>query len=104
MDPNTLLNKDNQAIVYYILYSEIELNNITIIALKLVNRVYSYAVTTINTIINAFPININPFTYNITLYYTFINFIDKIIDTKAFKYFLIGYSQFLYFRKLIKYS
>ena len=61
MDPSTLLNKDNQAIVYYTLYGEIKLDNTTAIALELANRVYSYAVITINTIIDIFPININPF-------------------------------------------
>ena len=95
MDPNTLLNKDNQAIVYYTLYSEIELDKATAIALKLANRVYSYIVTTINTIIDAFYTNTNLFVYNMTLYYTFIKFIGVIIDTKASKYFIVGYNQFL---------
>ena len=95
MDPSILLNKDDQTIVYYTLYGEIELDNITTIALKLVNRAYSYIVITINTIIDIFPINIDPFAYNITLYYTSIKFIGIIIDIKASKYFTAGYSQFL---------
>ena len=92
IDPSTLLNKDDQAIVFYTLYGKIKLDNITIIASKLVNRVYSYAVITINIIINAFPINIDPFAYNITLYYTCIKFIGIIINTKAFKYFTAEYN------------
>ena len=80
MDPNTLLNKDNQTTAYYTLYSKIELDNITTIALELVNKVYSYAVITINIIINAFPTNIDLFIYNITLYYTFIKFKALIIN------------------------
>ena len=77
---------------YYTLYSEIELNNITAIALKLANRVYSYIVITINIIIDIFPIYINLFIYNITLYYTSIKFIGIMIDTRASKYFIVGYS------------
>ena len=41
MDLNTLLNEDNQAIVYYTLYGKIELDNATAIALELANRAYS---------------------------------------------------------------
>ena len=105
IDPSTLLDKDDQAIVYYTLYSEIKLDNITAIALELANRAYSYAVTTINTIIDVFPTNIDPFTYNTTLYYTSIRFIGIIIDTRAFKRSIVEYGQFfLYFRGLIKYS
>ena len=70
IDPNTLLNKDNQAIVYYTLYSKIELDNITTIVLKLANRVCSHAVITINTMIDAFSTNTDLFAYNMTLYYT----------------------------------
>ena len=92
MDPNTLLNEDNQAIVYYTLYSKIELDNITAIALELANRAYSHAVITINTIIDAFTINTDPFTYNITLRYTSIKFIGIIIDTRASKRFIAEYS------------
>jgi len=92
MDPNTLLNEDDQAIVYYTLYSEIELDNITAIALELANRAYSYVVITINTIIDAFTTNIDPFAYNITLRYTLIKFIGVIIDTRAFKRSIVGYS------------
>ena len=40
MDPSILLNVDNQAIVYYTLYGEIELDNTTAIALELANRAY----------------------------------------------------------------
>ena len=95
MDPDTLLNKNNQATAYYTLYGEIELNNTTAIALKLANRVYSHAVITINTTIDIFPTNIDLFAYNITLYYTSTKFMGIIIDTKASKHFIVGYSQFL---------
>ena len=95
MDPSTLLNKDDQTTVYYTLYSEIKLNNVTATALELANRVYSHAVTTINIIIDAFLTNINPFAYNITSYYTSTKFMGIIINTKASKYFTVGYSQFL---------
>ena len=70
IDPNTLLDKDDQATAYYTLYGEIELDNITTIALKLANKAYSYAVITINTIIDIFPTNTNLFIYNITSHYT----------------------------------
>jgi len=95
MDPNTLLNKDNQAIVYYTLYGKIKLDNITAIALELANRAYSHAVTTINTIIDTFLTNTDPFAYNTTLYYTFIKFIGIIINTRASKRSIVGYGQFL---------
>ena len=94
MDPSTLLNKDDQITAYYTLYSEIELDNITTIALELANRVYSYIVMIIDTIIDTFPTNIDPFVYNMTLYYTSIQFIGIIIDIKASKYSTVGYSQF----------
>ena len=61
----------------------IKLNNATITALKVANKAYSYAVITINTIINIFPTNTDTFIYNITLYYTFTKFIGIIINTKA---------------------
>jgi hypothetical protein len=93
--PNTLLNKDDQAIAYYTSYSEIELNNATAIALELANRVYSYIVTTIDTIIDTFPTDTDLFAYNTTLYYTSIKFMGIMIDTKASKRFIVGYSQFL---------
>src|SRR6266566_9101217 len=92
IDPRTLLDKDNQAIAYYTLYSEIKLDNITTIALELANRAYNYAVITINTIIDIFPTTIDPFIYNITLYYTSTKFIDIIIDTRASKYSIVRYS------------
>ena len=92
IDPSTLLNKDNQTTAYYTLYGKIKLNNITTIALELANRVYTYAVITINTITDIFPINIDLFIYNTTLYYTFIKFIGIIINTKASKYFTVKYS------------
>jgi hypothetical protein len=92
MDPNTLLNKDNQAIVYYTLYSKIKLDKATAIALELANRVYSHVVITINTIIDTFPTNIDPFIYNITLYYTSIKFIGIIINIGASKRSIVGYS------------
>ena len=97
IDPSTLLNKDDQTIAYYTSYSEIELDNITTIALKLANRVCSYIVITINTTINIFPTNTDLFAYNMTLYYTFIKFMGIIINTKASKYFIVGYRQFLIF-------
>ena len=61
-------------------------------ALKLANKVYSYIVITINTITDIFLTNINPFAYNTTLYYTFTKFIGVIINTKASKHFIVGYS------------
>ncbi len=102
IDPSTLLNKDNQATVYYTLYSKIKLNNITIITLKLANRVYNHAVTTINTTTDAFPTNTNPFTYNITSHYTSTKFMGIIINTKVSKCSIAGYSQFLALQKINK--
>ena len=102
MDPSTLLNKDKQATVYYTLYSEIELDNTTATALKLANRAYSHVVTIINTIIDAFLTNTDPFTYNITLHYTSIKFIGVIINTKASKHSIVGYSQFLALQRINK--
>jgi hypothetical protein len=67
----------------------------TAIALELANRVYSYAVTTINTIIDAFPTDTDLFVYNTTLYYTSTKFMGIMIDTRASKYSIVGYSQFL---------
>ena len=72
--------------------SYIELNNITTIALELANKVCSYIIIIINTTTDAFPTNIDLFAYNITLYYTSIQFIGIIIDTKASKYFTAEYS------------
>jgi len=95
MDPNTPLNKDNQATVYHTLYSKIELDNATAIALELANRAYSHAVITINTITDAFTTNTDPFTYNITLRYTLTKFMGVIIDTSASKCSIVGYGQFL---------
>jgi len=95
MDPNTLLNEDNQAIVYYTLYGEIELDNVTAIALELANRAYSHAVIIINTIIDAFLTNTDLFAYNTTLRYTSTKFMGIMIDTRASKRFIVGYSQFL---------
>jgi hypothetical protein len=92
IDPSTLLDKNDQTTVYYTLYSKIELDNMTTIALKLANRVYSHAVTTINIIINTFPINTDLFVYNITSYYTSIKFIGIIIDTRASKCSIVGYN------------
>jgi hypothetical protein len=63
-----------------------------VITLKLVNRVYRYAVTIINTIINIFLTDTDPFIYNITSYYTSIKFIGAITDTKAPKRSIVGYS------------
>ena len=92
IDSNTLLDKNNQAIVYYTLYGEIEPNNITVIVSELANRVCSYVVITINTIIDAFPTNIDLFIYNTILYYTSTKFMGIIIDTRAFKHFIAEYS------------
>jgi len=92
MDPSTLLNKDNKAIVYYTLYGKIKLDNTTAIALELANRVYSHIVITINTTTNVFLANIDPFAYNITLCYTSTKFIGIIINTRAFKRSIVGYS------------
>ena len=89
------MDEDDQAIAYYTLYSEIEPDNMTTIALKLANRACSHAVITINTTIDVFPTNIDLFVYNITLYYTSTKFIGIIIDIKASKYSIVGYSQFL---------
>ena len=100
IDPDTLLDKDDQATAYYTLYGEIEPDNVTAIALKLANRVYSYIVTTIDTIIDAFFTNIDLFIYNTTLYYTSIKFMGVMIDTRALKRFIAGYSQFLAFQRL----
>ena len=102
MDPNTLLNEDNQAIVYYTLYGKIELDNTTAIALELANRAYSHVVITINTTIDVFLTNIDPFAYNITLRYTSIKFIGVIIDIRASKRSIVGYSQFLILQKINK--
>ena len=95
MDPSTPLNKDNQTTVYYTLYSEIKLDNTTATALKLANRVYSHAVITIDTTTDIFPTDTDQFIYNITSYYTSTKFMGIIINTKASKYFIAGYSQFL---------
>ena len=94
IDPGTLLDEDDQAIVYYTLYSEIKLNNATTIALELANRAYNYIIITINTTTDTFPTNTDPFAYNITLHYTSTKFIGIIINTKASKHFIAGYNQF----------
>ena len=49
---------------------------------------------------DAFPTDIDPFAYNITLYYTSTKFIGIIIDTKASKLSTAGYNQFLAFQRL----
>jgi hypothetical protein len=77
------------------LYSEIELDNVTAIALELANRACSHAVITINTTIDAFPTDIDLFVYNMTSYYTSTKFIGIMIDIKASKCSIVGYSQFL---------
>ena len=102
IDPNTPLDEDNQAIAYYTLYGEIKPDNTTTIASELANRAYSHAVITINTITDAFPTNIDPFVYNTTLYYTSTKFIGIIIDTRASKHSIAGYSQFLTLQKINK--
>ena len=95
MDPGTPLDEDDQTTAYYTSYGEIEPDNATATASELANRVCSHAVTTIDTITDVFPINTDPFIYNITLYYTSTKFMGIMIDIKAFKYFIAGYSQFL---------
>jgi hypothetical protein len=92
IDPSTLLDEDDQAIVYYTSYGKIKLDNATAIALELANRAYSYIVTTINTITDTFHTKTDLFIYNITLYYTSIKFIGIIINTKASKRSTAGYS------------
>jgi len=64
---------------------------VTAIALELANRAYSHVVITINTIIDVFLTNTDPFMYNITLRYTSIKFMGVIIDTRASKRFIVGY-------------
>jgi len=91
IDPNTLLNKDNQTTVYYTLYGEIKLDNATAIALELANRAYSHAVTTINTIIDVFTTNTDPFAYNTTSRYTSTKFMGVMINTRASKRSIVGY-------------
>ena len=86
------MDKDNQATVYYTLYSEIESDNTTTTALELANRAYSYAITTINTTINVFPTNTDLFMYNTTLCYISTKFIGIMIDTRASKCSIAGYS------------
>jgi len=95
MDPNTLLNEDNQTTVYYTSYGEIELDNATATASELANRAYSHAVTTINTTTDAFTTNTNPFAYNTTSHYTSTKFMGVMIDTKTSKRSIVGYGQFL---------
>ena len=102
IDPSTLLDKDDQATVYYTLYGKIELDNTTAIASELANRAYSHTVTTINTTIDAFPTNTDLFAYNTTLYYTSTKFIGIIINTKAFKCSTAEQSQFLTLQKINK--
>ena len=86
------MDEDDQIIVYYTLYSKIELNNIIVIALELANKVYSHAVTTINIMTDVFLTNTDLFIYNTTSYYTSIKFIGVIINTKASKHFITGYN------------
>ena len=64
----------------------------TAIALELANRAYSHAVTTINTIIDALTTNTDLFAYNITLRYTSTKFIGVIINIRASKRSIVGYS------------
>jgi hypothetical protein len=47
---------------------------------------------TINTIIDVFFTDIDPFAYNSTSYYTSIKFMGVIIDIKASKYSIVEYS------------
>jgi len=91
IDPSTLLDEDDQATVYYTSYGEIKPDNATATALKLANRAYSHAITTINTMIDVFYTNTDPFTYNTTSRYTFIKFIGVMINTRASKHSIAGY-------------
>ena len=102
MDPSTLLDEDDQAIIYYTLYGKIKLDNATATALELANRVYSHAVITIDTTTDAFLTDIDPFAYNLTLYYTSTKFMGIIINTKASKCSIVKYSQFLTLSKIDK--
>ena len=95
IDPSTLLNKDDQAIVYYTSYGEIKLDNVTATALELANRVYSHAVTTINTTTDVFHTKIDLFTYNTTLHYTSTKFMGVMNDTRASNRSIVRYGQFL---------
>jgi len=97
IDPDTLLNKDDQATVYYTLYGEIELDNVTATALELANRACSYAVIIINTTTNIFPTDTDLFVYNTILCYTSTKFMGVMIDTGASKHSTVGYGQFLAF-------
>jgi len=78
--------------VYYTLYGKIKLDNATAIASELANRAYSHVVTTINTIIDVFLTNIDPFTYNTTSHYTSTKFMGVMINTRAFKRSIVGYN------------
>ena len=69
------------------------------IAITLVNKAFSHSVTTINNIV-LFITDQDPFIYNITIStsrYTVDNFIGIIINIKASKQSIAGYSQFLTF-------
>jgi hypothetical protein len=74
------------------LYGEIKLDNVTVIALELANRVYSHVIITIDIITDAFLTDIDLFVYNMTLYYTSIKFMGIIINIKASKRSTVGYS------------
>ena len=66
------------------------------IAATLANKAFSHSVTTIDNIVPLIT-NQDPFTYNTTTsisYYTTDKFIGIIIDIKASKQSIIGYSQF----------
>jgi hypothetical protein len=91
IDPGTLLDEDDQATAYYTLYGEIELDNATATASELANRAYSHAVTTIDTTIDAFHTETDPFTYNTTSRYTSTKFMGVMIDTRASKRSTAGY-------------
>jgi hypothetical protein len=56
-----------------------------------------YAVTTINTMTDAFPTDTDPLAYNTTSRYTSIKFMGAMIDTRASKRSTAGYGQFLAF-------
>ena len=51
---------------------------------------------------DVFPTNTDPFAYNIILYYTSIKFMGIMINIKASKYFIVGYSQFFALQKINK--
>ena len=71
-------------------------------AATLVNKAFSHLITTIDNIVPLIT-NQDPFTYNTTIfisYYTADNFIGIIINIGVSKQSIVGYSQFLAFKRL----